>query len=208
MLSVLLGELVESVEFTREVTFVRFESLADLFDDLDSLLVGDTGTKGVLSEVTADTDTGGDDHGCLVSGERRAVELGGVHAGDVLGILTVLVVRFNNVIEETSEGSVGIVGASVSTNSGVDILATGEDACFERNTCSILLSVALIPNFLGKSLGESGLVVISGELGEGDKILGVLQPWATVSDTLLGSRLGKFDLAMSVRVSATHLFFS
>jgi ribosomal protein S28E/S33 len=130
-LSLLLGELVESVESTGEVSSVGLKGLADSLDNLNSLFVGDTGSEGEVSQVTADTDTGGDDHSCLISGQGRAVELGGVHVGDVLGILTVLVVLLNDLVEEGGEGGVRIVGSSVGTNTGVDVLATGEDAGLE-----------------------------------------------------------------------------
>ena len=203
---ILLGELVEGVEGTSEVTGVGLESLANLLDDGETLFVGDAGSKGELSEVTANTNTGGDDHLSLIFGEGRAVELGGVHAGDVLGILTVLVVLIDDLVGKGSEGSVGAVGTGVSTDAGVDVLATGEDAGLERDTSIVLLSVAGVPDFLVEGLGESGVGVTLRELGEGDEILGVLQPGATVSDTLFGSRLGKFDTTVSVRVSATHLF--
>jgi len=42
----------------------------------------------------------------------------------MLGIFTVLVVSLNNCVEEVSEGGVGIVGTSIATNAGIDILAT------------------------------------------------------------------------------------
>jgi len=151
----LLGELVEGVEGTSEVTGVGLESLANLLDDGESLFVGDAGSEGELSEVTADTNTGGDDHSSLISGEGWAVELGSVHAGDVLGVLTVLVVLIDDLVEEGSEGLVRAVGASVSTDAGVDVLATGEDAGLERDTSIVLLSVAGVPDFLVEGLGKS-----------------------------------------------------
>ena len=151
----LLGELIKGVESTSEVTLVGLEGLADLLDDGESLFVGDAGSKGELGEVTADTNTGGDDHSSLISGEGRAVELGSVHAGDVLGVLTVLVVLIDDLVEEGSEGLVRAVGASVSTDAGVDVLATGEDAGLERDTSIVLLSVAGVPDFLVEGLGKS-----------------------------------------------------
>jgi hypothetical protein len=130
-LFLLLGELVESVESSGEVASVGLEGLADSLDDLNSLFVGDTGSEGEVGEVTANTNTGGDDHGSLVSGEGGAVELGGVHVGDVLGILTVLVVLLDDLVEEGSEGGVRVVGTGVSTDAGVNVLATGEDTGLE-----------------------------------------------------------------------------
>lgn len=79
LVSFLLGELVEGVEGASKVASVGLESLADLLDDAVSLLVGEAGAERELSEVAANTDTGGDNHGLLVSGQRRAVKLGGVH---------------------------------------------------------------------------------------------------------------------------------
>lgn len=95
---------------------VRLESLADFLDNAVSLLVGEAGAERELSEVATYTDTGGDNHGLFVSGERRAVELGGIHIGDVLTILTVLVVLLNDLVEERGEGGVGVVRASVTTD--------------------------------------------------------------------------------------------
>jgi hypothetical protein len=128
LLLFLLAELVERVELSSEIASVRLEGLADLLDDFNSLFVRDTGSEGELSEVTADTNTGGDDHGCLVFGEGGAVELAGIHVGDVLGILTVLVVLLDDLVEKGSEGGVRVVGTSVGADAGVNVLATGEDA--------------------------------------------------------------------------------
>ena len=107
---------VERVELTGELTLEGVASLSDLLHDLITLFVGDTGAKRVVSKVTADTDTGGVDKGSLFLRERRAVELGGVHVGDVLVAGLVTVVVLDDSVEELVEGSVRVHGASVAAD--------------------------------------------------------------------------------------------
>ena len=116
LLALSRSEVGQGVEVTSEITSVRLESLCNSLQNLFSLLVGDSWAKRVVGEVTADTDTGGDNHSGLVSRELRAVKLAGVHVGDVLAILAVLVVHLNNLVEERGEGGIGVVGTSIATN--------------------------------------------------------------------------------------------
>lgn len=197
LLTLSSGELVKSVEVTGEITLVGLESLGDSGHDLDSLLVGDTWSKSVVGEVTADTDTGGVDHSSLILWEWWAVELGGVHVGDVLGVWAVLVVVLNNEIEELGELLVGVVGTSVGTDAGVDVLAARENALLEGDTFLVLEILVLVPNFLGEESGNGGLVVLSWELWEVLEVILVLEPWTASGDTLLWCWLLKSWAAVS-----------
>jgi hypothetical protein len=122
---------VERVEGASEVTFEGVASLDDLGHDLVTLLVGDAGSEGDTVEVTADADTGGADQSGTFLRERRAVKLGGVHVGNVLVCGLVTMVVLDDLVEEASEGLVGVSGAGVAADTGVNVLATREDAGLE-----------------------------------------------------------------------------
>jgi len=145
---------VKSVELTLEVTLEGVTSLNDLSHDLVTLLVGDARSERDFGEVSADANTGGLDEGSLVLGERRALELGSVHVGDVLVADLVTVVVLNDLVEEVVEGGVGVGGTSIDTDAGVEVLATREDASLESNALRARLVFVLFPNFLGQALFE------------------------------------------------------
>ena len=64
----------------------------------------------------------------------------------MLGILAVLVVVLNDLVEEGSKDLVAVVGASVDTNAGVGVFAAGEDGLSEGEAVLILLVLKLVPN--------------------------------------------------------------
>lgn len=165
---------VKSVELTLEVTLEGVTSLNDLSHDLVTLFVGDARSERDFGEVSADANTGGLDEGSLVLGERRALELGSVHVGDVLVADLVTVVVLNDLVEEVVEGGVGVGGTSIDTDAGVEVLATREDASLEGNSSGIALVMVLVPDVLGEVLGAERLAV-GGELGEVDELLGGLE---------------------------------
>ena len=164
----ILGELlslgiihgVETVELSLKVTLEAVASINDSLHDGVSLVLGNSWSEWEITEVTSDTDTGGDDHVGLILWEGWAVELGGVHVGNVLVSWLVTVVVLNDSIEELVECAVRVHGTGVGTNVGVWVLATGEDASLERNSSGIGLVLVLLPNFLGKSSLEEGVAVI------------------------------------------------
>jgi len=194
LLALGFGKSVKSVELASEVTLEGLASLNDLGHDLLSLFVGDTGAEGVVSNVTSNSDTGGDNHSGILLGEGGGVKSGSVHVGDVAGTRGVTVVLLDDLVEKLVESSVGSVGASVDTDAGVGVVAAGEDAGLELNTLSVLLVLVLFPDLLGEVLGEERLVLTSGEVGEGVKLLLVLQPAAT------------FDLSSDGRGSLESFF--
>ena len=116
LLLLVSSEVAEGVVLTLKFTGELREGSDDLALDFISLLAGDGGAEGVLGEVSADSDTSGVDHLVLVGGEAGAVELGVVHVGDVLVLLGVTVVLVDDLIEEGSEGVVGVVGARIHTH--------------------------------------------------------------------------------------------
>jgi len=201
-----LGVLVhalEGIEGSLKVLILEgLEGLNDLVHDIESLLLGKSGAEGELSEVSANSDTGGDDHSSIFGGEGRALELGGLHVGDVLGIFAVLVVVLNDLVEEGSEGLVAVVGASVATNAGVGVLATGENSLTEGEAKLVLLVLKLVPDLLGKVLGEEGLGAC-GELGEALNVFSLNEVCAN------GSGLAVINLVCLLTVFgtfATHCF--
>ena len=68
----------------------------------------------------------------------------------MLGVFTVLMVLFDDLIEELGEAGVGIVGTSIASDSRVKVLNSREDASFESNSGAIFLILELVPKSLGK----------------------------------------------------------
>ena len=57
----------------------------------------------------------------------------------MLGALSVLVVVFDDLVEEGSEDLVAVVGTSVNTNTRIGVLAPGEDSLSEGEPVLVLL---------------------------------------------------------------------
>ena len=156
----LLGRLVhavKSIERASEVALEAAAGLGYLVLDLVALLVGDAGSKRHVSQVSADSNTGGLDHSGALLVERRAVESRSVHIGNVSVRWAVLVVVLDDLVEEVRESSVGVCGTSVATDTRVDVLAAREDASLERHTRCITLVVVLVPDVLGQVLADERL---------------------------------------------------
>jgi hypothetical protein len=116
LLLLLRGEVAQGVVLALELSSELGESGNNLSLNFLSLLSGDSGAKRVLSEVSANTDTGGVDHSILISRESGAVQLSVVHVTHVLISGFVAVIFINYFIEERSEGVVRIVRTSVNTD--------------------------------------------------------------------------------------------
>ena len=181
----------KGVEGTLEVTLEGLAGLDDLLHNLVTLFLGDTGTERVALKVAANADTGGDDHGGLLLGKGGGVKGSGVHVGDVGSFGTVLVVVLDDAVKELVEGLVRVVGAGVGTDSGVDVLAAGEDAHLERDTAGVLLVLVLIPDLLGEVLGNEGTLLALGEERPVDEIVDGLEPGSAVGSALNGGGLGE-----------------
>ena len=156
LLSLGVTEGLEGVELAGEVTLELVASLNNLGHDGVALLVGDSRSESELSEVTANSDTGGLDEGSLFLGERRALKLVSLHVGDVAGGGGVAMVVLHNLVEEVAEGGVGVGRAGVAANTGVGVLAAREDAHLEGDTSGVLLVVVLLPDVLGEVLAHEG----------------------------------------------------
>lgn len=144
-----LGFLVhslEGIELAREVALKGLKSLDDLVHDLKSLGLGKSGAKREVSEVSADSDSSGDDHSSLIFGKGRGNELLSIHVRNVFSVLSVLVVVLNDLVEEGSECLVGVVRAGVATNAGIGVLGSREDGLAESESVLVLLVLQLVPN--------------------------------------------------------------
>jgi hypothetical protein len=206
LFGVLLAHTVKGVESTLEVTFEGFASLSHLLHDFHTLFVGDTRAKGESGKIAANANTGRHNHGGFLTFKSGSDKAFGVHVGDVLGIGSVTVVVLHDLVKELVEGSVRVVGTSVTANAGVDVLATGKDALLERDTSGILLVLVQFPVFLGEETGNSGLRVVSREARHVAKIFGFLQPGTAVGHTFNGN--GHFNggaTSGGIGVRATHV---
>ena len=74
-----LVHALKRVEGTLEVTGQGVESLNDCVHDIESLLLGKSGSEGEVSEVSADSDSCGNDHGGIFRCKGGSVQLGCVH---------------------------------------------------------------------------------------------------------------------------------
>jgi len=104
------------IEGSCEVTIEGLASLDDLFHDLISLIVGDTWTKRIASEVSSYSDSCGLDHGQFLLGEFSVFKSLGRHIRLVLGIWSMPVIVLDNFIEKLVELGVSIMRSSVDTD--------------------------------------------------------------------------------------------
>ena len=70
----------------------------------------------------------------------------------VAGAVTMIVL--NDPIKEVLEGDIRVVGASVDTDSRVEVLTSREDALLEGNTTRIELVMVFVPDFFGQVLAQ------------------------------------------------------
>ena len=164
----------ERVESASKITCESVASQNNLLLNLITLFTSDTRAERIVSKVATNTDACRLNHGCVLSREGWALKLGVVHVTYVLGSLAVTMVLLNNLVHQRSEGSVGVMAASVDTNTGVCILGTREDSCLERDTTCILLVLKQIPHSFVKILAEKRCGS-SGENGKAGNILRFLK---------------------------------
>ena len=138
--------------------------------DLTSLGSVDLGTKRVGGKVSGNSDSSRVDHLVLIRRESGAVELVGIHGGDVLVRGLVAVVGLDDLVEERGKGVVRVVGASIGADTGVGPLRAREDALLEGEAESVSSVLALLPDGGSEALGEerggtSGEVREAGDVG-------------------------------------------
>ena len=91
----------EFVELSFEIS-LEFLACCDNFrHDFVSLLLGDSRSKWVISEVASNTDPCGYDHVCLIVWEEWGFKCVRVHVRNVLSVLSVSVILLNDRVEET-----------------------------------------------------------------------------------------------------------
>ena len=104
-------------------------------------------------------------------------------------------VLFDDLVEECVEGRVRIHGTGIAADTGVNVLATGEDAGLERYARCVALVVVGRPDVPAQMLTDEGLAV-SGELGPALQIVCALQLGTTFS--ACASRIWTFDRRVCV----------
>jgi hypothetical protein len=153
----LLGGLIHALEWvegTLEIALKSVASLDDLGHDFESLFLGDSWTEWVPSEISSNSNSSGDNHGGIILWELSVLNALGTHSRGVGVLWLMTVVVLDNLIEELVELGVSIVRACVDTDSGIEVLNTGEDAGLECNSLSAGLVLVLFPNLLGQALGK------------------------------------------------------
>jgi hypothetical protein len=165
LLLLVSGQVSKRVVLTLKFSCELREGSNNLALNFISLLSGDSWAEGVLSEVSANSDTSGVDHLVLIGRESRAVELGEVHVWDMLVLLGVAVILVDDLVEEGSEGIVRIVRSSINTNTWVGPFAARVDSLLESESKLVLLVLELLPNLRSEALGKERLCS-SGEVGE------------------------------------------
>jgi len=164
LLADLLVHAGERVVGARQVTFELGLGLGEEGLNAETLLLGDSGGETESFDGSADTDANGV-NGDL--GVNVALELGGVHVGDMLEVGGEAVVLADQRVEDLSEVDVGVTVTSVDTAMLVveldgtgDGLSEGEAGSLGDNTAQ------LVPFFLGDVLGDQGVSRLDiGEFG-------------------------------------------
>ena len=134
---VLGAHALQWVELSFEVSFESVASLDDLVHDFKSLLLADSWAKRVVSEISANSDSCGVDHGGFFLVEISVFELLGVHVRLMLILWTVAVVFLSDSVEKFVEFGVCMVGSSIETDSRVKVGNSGEDTRLESYTCIV-----------------------------------------------------------------------
>lgn len=104
LFAILGRKFIKRIEFAGKVTFELIACFNNQVHDFVSLVLGNTWSKWVCSEVAANSDPGRFDHSSLIFWKRWGVEAGGIHVGDVLGIdVVAVVVLLNDWVENLVE---------------------------------------------------------------------------------------------------------
>ena len=157
-----LWHWAKGIEGSSEVSLESLASFGDFVHDFNSLFVCDAWGKWIAFQVTTNSNTSWDNHSLFVSWEWWADKLWSVHVWSVFSWWSMLVVSFDDLIKEFVEDLVGAVGASVASDSGVDVLSTWDDAGLEWNSKVILFVLVLFPNLLSSELAGKWLLVVGG----------------------------------------------
>jgi len=155
LLADLLVHASEWVVGTSQVTLEPLQGSGDQLLNTNTLLLGDSGGQTESLDGAADTDPDG------VDGDLRvdvAVDLGGVHVGNVLEVSWEAVVLADERVEDISEVDVGVLVTSIDTavlvvelNSAGNGLGKGEARGLGDN------ATELVPLLLGHVLGNQAV---------------------------------------------------
>ena len=148
---------LKRVIFTLKLTSELIKSGNDELLDLSSLGWSDAGSERIGSKVSCNSDSSRVDHLVLIWWECWAFKMGMIHIRDVLVSWLVTVISLNDLVHEWSEGIVGVMRASIDTDTRFSPLATGHDRLSESETEFISSILAFFPNVWGETFGEEGL---------------------------------------------------
>jgi len=113
------GHTFEWVEFTSKITFESAAGSGDFVHDFESLILGNTWTKWVVSQVSSNSNSSRVDHLGVIFGEFSVFDTIGGHVGDVLVFWAMFVIVCNNLIEQLVESGVRIVRSSINSDTRV-----------------------------------------------------------------------------------------
>ena len=108
LLRLLRSHGLQGIESTSELTIKLATSLDDLLFDRVSLLIGNSGSKRELSQITSNSDTSGNDHGSVFRGKWWALKLSVVHVTNVAPVEVVFVVVLDDGLKERCKAVVRI----------------------------------------------------------------------------------------------------
>ena len=185
LLLLVSSQVAQGVVLTLELSSELGEGSNYLSLYFESLLFGNSRAEGVLSKVSANSNTGRVDHSILISWESRAVKLGIVHVADVFISLSVAVIFIYYFIEERSEGVVRVVRTSVDTDARLSPLAAGIDGLLKCESILIFLVLQLFPDLGGQALAKQGFGTC-GEVWQVCDFLGTLEVGAYKSASGVG----------------------
>ena len=96
----------------------------------------------------------------------------------MFSVFAVTVVSLNDLVEQWSELGVARVRACISSNTGINVLATRENGELEGDTSVILSVLKLVPDVSAQVLAEQTLVTL-GEHGVAGELVRGLEVGAT-----------------------------
>ena len=198
---------LDRVEGTLEVIIENLGGLDDLVHNLESLLLGDTRAERVVGEVSADSDTGGVNHGGISLREFSVLETLGRHIRNVLISGAVTMIVLDDLIEKLVELGVGTVGTSIETDTGIEVLDTRVDAGLESDAHIARLVLVLLPDLLGQVLAERRLGASGEESVEVLELVRIL-PGSNLTGNLASLGSGALNAISGFTTSHCVLYIS
>ena len=138
----------EWVEGSLEVFIKVVGGFDNFVHDLKSLILGDSWSEWVIGQVSSNSNSSRNDHGGFIFSEFSVGQTFGLHFRLMLGVNSVLMVLFNDLIEELVEALVRVVRTGIASDSRVKVLNSREDTGFKSDTSGILFILVFVPKLL------------------------------------------------------------